>query len=102
MTKLRSKNQNQQPSGRPAQEERPLAQEPAPEPNPRFRAGTKQALLYDLLTRKGGASLEELVAATGWLPHTTRAALTGLRKRGFVVDKAKVEGTTRYRIEATA
>jgi hypothetical protein len=34
------------------------------------------------------------VAATGWLPHTTRAALTGLRKRGFVVsidrsDKAR-------------
>jgi hypothetical protein len=26
-----------------------------------------------------------LIAATGWLAHTTRAALTGLRKRGYTV-----------------
>lgn len=31
---------------------------------------------------RGGASLDELAGATGWLPHTTRAALTGLRKKG--------------------
>ena len=30
-------------------------------------------------------TLAELIAATGWLPHTTRAALTGLRKRGYAV-----------------
>ena len=45
----------------------------------------------------------ELVAATGWLPHTTRAALTGLRKRGYAVgiDRAdKVRGSV-YRIEPT-
>ena len=46
--------------------------------------------------------LAELVAATGWLPHTTRAALTGLRKRGYAVgiDRAKVRGSV-YRIEPT-
>src|SRR5215204_595047 len=33
---------------------------------------TKQALVLGLLQRKQGASLAELVAATGWLPHTTR------------------------------
>jgi hypothetical protein len=102
MTKRPSKNQNHQSSAPPAQEEHPLAQEPAGEAKPPFRAGSKQALLHDLLTRERGASLEELATATGWLPHTTRAALTGLRKRGFAVDKAKVEGTTRYRIEASA
>jgi len=50
-----------------------------------------------------GATLAELVAATGWLPHTTRAALTGLRKRGYAVgiDRAdKVRGSV-YRIEPT-
>jgi site-specific DNA recombinase len=36
-----------------------------------------------LLQRDCGATLEELIAATDWLPHTTRAALTGLRKRGY-------------------
>jgi len=38
-----------------------------------------------LLQRDCGATLDELVASTGWLPHTTRAALTGLRKRGFTI-----------------
>jgi hypothetical protein len=33
--------------------------------------------------------LGELVEATGWLPHTTRAALTGLRKKGLTLDRAK-------------
>ena len=38
-----------------------------------------------LLLRDKGTSIEELTVATGWLPHTTRAALTGLRKRGYVL-----------------
>jgi hypothetical protein len=49
------------------------------------RAGTKIADVVNLVQRDCGATLEELVAATGWLPHTARAALTGLRKRGFAV-----------------
>ena len=53
------------------------------------QGGTKQARIIALLTRGTGATLDELVAATGWLPHTTRAALTGLRHKGFVLDKSK-------------
>jgi hypothetical protein len=49
------------------------------------RGGTKLAQVIELLQRDSGATLDELVASTGWLPHTTRAALTGLRKRGFTV-----------------
>jgi hypothetical protein len=49
------------------------------------RAGTKLARVLELLQRDCGATLEELIAATDWLPHTTRAALTGLRKRGCAV-----------------
>ena len=60
------------------------------------RSGTKIARVIELLQRCDGATLAELVAGSGWLPHTTRAALTGLRKRGYVVtidraDKAHVE-----------
>ena len=36
-----------------------------------------------------GATLDALVNATGWLPHTTRAVLTGLRKRGFEIDRTQ-------------
>ncbi len=64
------------------------------------RAGSKQALVISLLTRAKGATLDALVEATGWLPHTTRAALTGLRKRGHELAKSKnASGHTVYRIE---
>jgi hypothetical protein len=43
------------------------------------------ARVIALLQRDQGATLADLIAATDWLPHTSRAALTGLRKRGYVV-----------------
>jgi hypothetical protein len=66
-----------------------------------FRAGSKQARIVDLMKRAKGATLDELVEATDWLPHTTRAALTGLRKRGLTVDRVKDEGRgSVYRIKS--
>jgi hypothetical protein len=65
------------------------------------RAGSKQALVISLLSRAKGATLDQLVEATGWLPHTTRAALTGLRRRGIELAKNKsAGGQTVYRIES--
>ncbi len=55
------------------------------------RSGSKQALLVAMLTNDKGAMLSALVEATGWLPHTTRAAMTGLRKRGFVIERTRHE-----------
>ncbi|MBY4638365.1 DUF3489 domain-containing protein [Sphingopyxis sp. XHP0097] len=55
-----------------------------------------------LLKRQQGASLEELTKATDWLPHTTRAAMTGLRKKGHVINRAKVNGVSRYTIATGA
>jgi len=66
----------------------PLAKDTKPA---EFRAGSKQALVLSMLRRKGGASIADLVSATGWLPHTTRAALTGLRKRGYVLERSRPE-----------
>ncbi len=61
--------------------------------------GTKQALILELLARGEGASLDELIAATGWLPHTTRAALSRLRSGGqALVKSARPDGRTAYRI----
>ena len=63
------------------------------------RAGTKQALVIEMLSKEPGATLDALIEATGWLPHTTRAALTGLRKRGFAVERFRHETTgSVYRI----
>ncbi len=51
-----------------------------------------------------GATLDELIGATGWLPHTARAALTGLRKRGYDVRLVRGDGETAgaYRMTAPA
>jgi hypothetical protein len=65
------------------------------------KPGTKRALILDLLGRGEGASLEELIAATGWLPHTTRAALSRIRSSGQALMKStRPDGRTAYRIEA--
>lgn len=61
---------------------------------------TKQSQVIDLLRAEGGATLTAIVAATGWQAHTTRAALTGLRKKGHAVERASIEGATVYRIVA--
>jgi hypothetical protein len=47
------------------------------------RAGTEIAEVIEMLGRAEGVTIDELVARMGWLPHSTRAALTGLRKRGY-------------------
>lgn len=63
------------------------------------RRPTKRDQVIALLSRNEGASIDVLIAATGWLPHTTRAALTGLRQKGFVLDRSKGgDGRAVYRI----
>jgi hypothetical protein len=63
------------------------------------RTGSKQALIVDMLSKEQGVTIDALIKATGWLPHTTRAALTGLRKRGFVVERIPhAPGASLYRI----
>jgi hypothetical protein len=66
------------------------------------KAPTKIGLVLDLLRRDEGATLSELVAATGWLPHTTRAALTGLRKKGHGIDRGKRGETSCYSLAKAA
>jgi hypothetical protein len=67
-----------------------------PEPRPQL---TKRLQLIALLERANGATLADMTALTGWLPHTARATLTGLRKTGHVIASEKSEGIRRYLIE---
>jgi hypothetical protein len=63
---------------------------------------SKLAAVIDLLSREVGATGPELIAATSWLPHTVRAALTGLRKKGHVIERTKRDEATCYRIVVAA
>ncbi len=80
---------------RPAEE-----MEPGPAGPSAPRDGSKLARVIALLERDHGATIEELIAATGWLAHTTRAALTALRKRGYAVaiDRSDAKRRSFYRI----
>lgn len=106
-----TKRTNKTPSKKP----RRMAREPKPQTAPTQTSGdandasatppagdakplTKSAVILGLLTRNQGATLDQLIEATGWLPHTTRAALTGLKKKGFQVTSTKTDGVRTYRV----
>ena len=60
---------------------------------------TKIETILKLLRRSNGAGITQLQKATGWKPHSVRAALTGLRKKGHNIERDKdAKGVTRYRV----
>lgn len=63
---------------------------------------TKIGKVIALLERKEGATLDEMIDATDWLPHTVRAALTGLKKKGHRIERDKRGDTTCYYINKSA
>lgn len=72
------------------------AAEPTEEAAPKAhtpREGTKQAMLIALLSRPEGATIDELAAATQWMGHTVRGAMSGALKKklGLVITSEKEE-----------
>lgn len=63
---------------------------------------TKIGSVVAMLGRSEGATLDELVAETGWLPHTIRAALTRLRKKGHAILRTDRDGVSCYQIAEAA
>ncbi|MEX0305907.1 MAG: DUF3489 domain-containing protein [Ruegeria sp.] len=64
---------------------------------------TKIDKVQALLRRPSGASLEALCKATGWQPHSVRAALSGLRKKGATIERRtsdKQNGSSTYDLTA--
>jgi len=71
---------------------KPTAQSPKSEPN------TKIQQVIHLLSSVGGATLDEMSALAGWQHHSTRSFMTGLKKKGHVIESDKIDGVRRYRI----
>ena len=68
---------------------------------PAARAGTKLALLIDLLGRKGGTTIDEAAKATGWQRHSVRGAISGALKKklGLAIESEAIDSRDRvYRI----
>ena len=72
----------------------------APKPAAAAKSPSKNDTVIALLKRDGGASLAEITTATSWQPHSARAVLTGLRKKGYSIEKAKADGVTQWSITA--
>jgi hypothetical protein len=89
----------------------PQAQDPvdadppvqAPPAAASVKSGTKQARLVDHLSEPAGASIADLGGLLGWQPHTVRAALSGLRKKGYQISSTKdAAGVAVYRVMVEA
>jgi len=76
-------------------DETPPAETP-PAPVQR-RKGTKQETLIEMLRAEEGATIDEIVEATGWQPHTVRGAMSGALKKklGLTITSEKIEGRGR-------
>ena len=73
---------------------------PAAKSAPTAKLPSKLDEIGTLLLRDNGASIAELVEATGWQQHSARGAMAGaLKKRGLTITSEKVDGTRRYRAE---
>lgn len=60
---------------------------------------SKLDLLVAMLSRPMGASLTDLIAATGWQAHSVRGAIAGgLKKKGHTILSEKIDGRRQYRI----
>ena len=100
-----SKNTTRSPGNQSSQSKPPSEGADLPTANiagadaDRPRASTKRAVLIGMLERPDGASVAELGQRLGWLPHTVRAAITGLRHAGREVTRSKdAEGHSVYRL----
>ena len=70
----------------------------ARKPDPVNRPGGKLGLILDRLADKTGATLGELVDATGWQKHSVHGALSRFRKRGFDIQIEAAKGRKAYRL----
>ncbi len=96
-----SKKPQPKKRGRRAGQKPAISKTKAKKSPPTVRPGTKQALLIDLLKRKRGATIDDIVEATGWQRHSVRGAISGTLKKklGLTVESEAVEGRGRvYRI----
>ena len=78
------------------------AEMPAPESpaaiQPKLRTGTKQATLISMLRAPDGATIEEIMTATGWQSHTVRGAMAGALKKKLGLEVSSEKDDARGRV----
>jgi Protein of unknown function (DUF3489) len=70
---------------------------------PNAKASTKLDTLEKLLIRKNGATIADMMKATGWQQHSVRGAMAGaLKKRGLIITSTKTDSGRRYQADKRA
>ena len=77
------------------------AADPMAEESGRSSPTGKLGQVLQAISAKPGATLAEITTLTSWLPHTARAAVTGLRQRGFPIQLVEQDGRKAYRRTAS-
>ena len=97
MTRNRTSSRKAKPTGNAA-----ISVSGKPDSAPQSRS-TKLDLLIEQLSQPNGATIQELVEVTGWQAHSVRGAIAGaLRKKGYAITSAKIDGVRRYSIRVLA
>jgi len=81
-----------------------VAKEPKAKPEKKAKAASKLDIVIELLKRPEGATIEDMVKATGWQKHTVRSAVSAAigKKRGYkVVNEKSENGVRTYKIVDT-
>jgi len=65
---------------------------------PKLRTGTKQATLISMLRNPDGATIEEIMIATGWQSHTVRGAMAGALKKKLGLEVSSEKDDARGRV----
>lgn len=59
---------------------------------------SKNQQIIDILSSEDGATLDEMSTLANWQHHSTRSFMTGLKKKGHIIESDKIDGIRRYRI----
>ncbi len=99
-TPARSKAAKSPPTKTPTKSRSPSAK--SAEAPPAAAPAGKLGILVTMLSRKEGATIADLVAATGWQAHSVRGAMSGAlgKKRGLTITRTRADGVSTYRIPA--
>ncbi|MFN3226045.1 MAG: DUF3489 domain-containing protein [Hyphomicrobiales bacterium] len=67
------------------------------------RPPSRKRVIQKLMERKTGATMQDLMEATGWQAHSVRAAISGLRQNALSIERRKNrKGETVYAVKTDA
>ena len=86
------------PTSKPRSRKRPAKAKKAQPKATTARADSKQARLIEMLKRPDGVTIDEVVKALKWQPHTVRGAMAGALKKklGLKIESEKTEERGRF------